>query len=301
MTKQKVAFCIAKNKWQEADWWQALVVAATDAVEDPEIDMVGLFVNGSAQPDFNKNNAAASVLNARRVELTDTARNDVVEQVDASAADWLYWWDDDTIHPRYTLKRLLALQRPFVSGVYHVKNEPYVPIAYFRNEGGTYRPMLKYQRGELVTVDFVGMGCALIHKQVYADIRANHTVLKTERGSYMVVQNSQMYNDEIDSLDEGVFTGSDGNQYYMQPVRVVDDEEQIITKLQFPYYGMEVTRTEDIWFCQLAEHVGYKPTVDTDITCDHLGSIRIGRDSFRRYQFVPKEEADEQAQAAANS
>lgn len=264
--------------------------AQLEAERDPGIEFVDVFVNNTASPDYSKNGVTAEIFDEKRMALTDVNRNGIMSQIEDSAADYIYWFDDDTAHPPGALRQLLDLKVPFAAGLYYLKNPPYVPVAYFINPNGTYRSLLQFKLGELIEVDFTGMGCALIHRDVYKAIRAAHTVYKTTRGSYVVVQNKNIHQEapRDDLAEESVY-----GDRYIEKVRPVDEEEMISSQLYFPYYGMEVTRTEDIWFCQLAEHVGFKPLIDTSINCGHYGELPITRANFKKYGFVPKEDGDE--------
>lgn len=290
MAKTKVAFAVACNKWQTREWWLAFQSAIVAAERDPEIDFVDVYVNNSASPDFNKNGIVAEAVESRRPELTDASRNAIMSNVEQdSKADYIYWWDDDTVHPPGTLRKLLDLHVPFAAGVYFTKQIPYVPIAYFINPNGTYRSMLNYRRGELVEVDFTGMGCALIHRDVYRDIRVAHSVFKNSRGGYFVVENSKVHSEKAKLGEVGHVYGD----LMVEQAIPVPEKEAAASRLHFPFYGMEVTRTEDIWFCQLAANVGVKPLIDTDVNCGHLGEFPITRANFKRYSFTPKEASDE--------
>ena len=298
---KKVAFCIATNKWQLPEWWRSLVEAIIEAERDPDIEFCGLYTNGTASPDYTKNNlvVAAAPMNANRETLTDNHRNDITKQVEDSEADYLYWWDDDTTHPSGTLKKLLALEVPFAAGLYYLKTAPYVPVAYFKNPNGTYRSMLQFRLGEIVTVDFCGMGCALVHRSVYDKIREAYSLYKTDRGSYVLVENEndvsvkdhQSLSMRLTDSDDAIGTNGAvvGGQYHIQRVNPVTQEEARSMKLHFPWYGMEVTRTEDVWFCNLAEHVGVKPVIDTSINCGHWGNSPTEREHFRMYEFWSQE------------
>lgn len=296
---KSVAFCIAVNKQQDPKWWLSLSGAMIAAVEDPNIDYHSIITSGAALPDFNKNSAVDLLVGqagAGRRDLTDANRNEVVEEVMSLDVDYLYWWDDDTAHPPGTLQQMLALEVDFVSGLYYTKVPPYLPIAYIRNEGGTYRTLNRFTKGELVSVDATGMGCSLIHKSVYENIHANYDVYMTpDRVSWPVFRPAgfDLSKKHLPPHPSIHVNTKDGAIHYTVPAEKMTDETLARTATTWPYYGLNVMRTEDFWFCELAARLGVKPLVDTSINCKHWGQKAFEREDFKRYVLEYKEAGEE--------
>ena len=289
----RVAFAVACNKWQSKVWWSAFAEALVAADRDPDIEVVNSHTVGTASPDFTKCRLSSVSFYISERGLTDTNRNRETSEL-LGRADYIYWWDDDTVHPPGTLKRLLSLQHPFVSGVYYVKRPPFHPIAYYRNEDGTYRPVMGWRKGELLEVDSVGMGCALIHRSVYDAIKARHdvffrdnyTVVVLPKGSEIRANRKQA--SVVASAVNSVVEGPRGT-YYVQRVRRATQEELDEKLVHWPFYAMEYLRTEDHWFCELADNVGFKPLLDTSVNCGHVGDKMYGRDDHRRFAYLTAE------------
>lgn len=295
MSKHKVAFVVACNKNQIPKWWQALVREVAIAERDPTIEFVDCIINQTASPDNTKNNLVHSAAFGNRLELTDINRNNATGQVLDTDADWLYWWDDDTAHPPNTLRKLLSLQVPFSSGLYYGKTEPYAPIAYVTNPDQTMKSIFDFTKGQLIECDVVGMGCALIHRSVYEDIKETFDVWLTERHTAVLLPKDTVVEAPLDmgqidingSLVRGLEGGDD--YYHVQRVRPAQVAELIRSRTNWPFYGMEYSRTEDYWFCTLAAKAGHKPLVDTSINCEHWMDGAITHDHFDQYEFLPAE------------
>lgn len=229
------------------------------------VEVTAVHTASAALPDDNKNKILWS--QKRRGSLTDANRVRLVEGVLETDAEWVMWFDDDTVPPQGVISRLLALRRPFCAGLYFLTGKPHNPIAYFRNQDGMYQPLWNYPPGALLQVDSVGMGCTLVHRTVYETIRAQHKIFQRPDGSIFPLHQSKIRggrprNHKYDEtfVDNGVL--------YM-PVKMINLEDPDDLR-SFPYYAMEYGRTEDHFFCELAAAVGYKPWVDTSIVCEHL-------------------------------
>lgn len=285
----RVMFAVAANKWQHPEWWTHFAEQYGMAMVDPNIEVIGALVKSQALPDDNKNHAvgkALSLLGPRRDSLTDTNRNAAVEDALDAGADWIYWHDDDTVHPLGALKRLLAVGQPFVSGVYYLKQPPCNPVAYRRREDGSYYPVVDFRRGELLTVDSVGMGCALIHREVYEAIREAHYVYQRANFSLCPVRTTDVEHVDVRAFKQiERLAGKVVGDYRIEPMRKLSDEEIDAHPLGWPYYAMEYARTEDHHFCELAAAVGYKPALDTSINCQHWGERPVSRESFLEFSL----------------
>lgn len=234
---------------------------------------IGLIHQASSMlKDSNKN---LLVEEKNRDHMTDVNRLEVAGSFLDGESDYLFWIDDDTVPPKGAITHLLGLHREFVSGLYFLPAYPYNPIAYFRNENGTYSAYYGYPKGALVQVDSVGMGCALIHRSVYEKIKAEHEVFMRPDGSLCPMHKSQV-------KDHKPFIGKNRKPFIsngvmhtpISPVESRDDRS-------FPFYMLEFARTEDHFFCELADNVGIKPWLDTNVVCEHYKLKPFGEPEYR--------------------
>jgi hypothetical protein len=253
-------------------------------------ELVAVYPYGTALPDQAKNNAVGGAWveeQKRRDDLTDSNRNRGVAAFMNRDAEWLLWLDDDVVPPRGFLTRLLSLRRDFVAGLYFLGAHPHNPIAYIKEPDGSglYKAFYKYPTGALVQVDSVGMGCTLIHRSVYEKILAGCEVWQRSSGSLMAVPKDRIYQAEGGHLVGGLYIHPDGNADYLQPMqRPADDDNR-----PFPFYAMENSRTEDHHFCELAALFGIKPTIDTEIVCEHIKLKSVSRQDYLESLNASKE------------
>jgi hypothetical protein len=96
----------------------------------------------------------------------DHARNVACMRAIESGADWLFFLDSDVIAPDDAIHKLMAHNRPVVSGMYCRRSEPIgVPVAI---KNGTW--LNNFRLGDTVEVDLVGAGCLLIHRELLQKI-----------------------------------------------------------------------------------------------------------------------------------
>jgi hypothetical protein len=104
------------------------------------------------------------------------ARNKLVKRALDANADWIFFVDDDQGFPQDILLRLLAHEKPIVSGLYLNRNQPFFPIAFsHRLENGSYVPidLTALPKDGLLQVRAVGAGCLLIRREVLEAIGDN--------------------------------------------------------------------------------------------------------------------------------
>ncbi len=203
---------------------------------------------------------------ASGVMTADHNRNVIVHEFLKSKADWLFWIDSDTIIPAGAVERLLAHGKTMVSGLYYGKNEPHMPIAY-TVYNGAYTPIdktIKWNKGEIIKVDAVGMGCMLTHRSVFEDVLSNYEVFQIPGGGLVPIHK----NDILGEVHENNSHEHDGKVYKgQQRVRLI---HPTLAELKFPFFMVDHLRTEDMFFMDMAKRVGHTPVLDTSVECGHL-------------------------------
>jgi hypothetical protein len=254
---QKPRVCVGVPVYgpQDSIWWNQF--AQHMAELHNSVEVVDIVVAGSMATDHN--------------------RNIIVDEFLKKDAEWLFWIDADTVVPIGALQRLLSSGRTLVSGLYFGKNPPHPPIAYYIYNGG-YTPIDKqrhWEKGELIPVDATGMGCILTHRSVFEDIRNNFSVWQVDGGGIITLHKD----DILGEIKDGEHHEHDGKAYRGQWRRRL--MKCTIEGLKFPYFAMELLRTEDIKFFEMARRVGHKPWLDSSIECSHLRTDPFSGESYR--------------------
>ena len=92
----------------------------------------------------------------------DHARNTACHAMLQRGAEWLFFLDSDVVAPNDTIPRLIAHNKPLISGIYHRRSPPKsVPVC---QRNGTWAP-IRPNTG-MHEVDVVGAGCLLVHRTV---------------------------------------------------------------------------------------------------------------------------------------
>jgi hypothetical protein len=245
-----------------------------------------MFSCGTALVDNSRNRLAGAWLDDKRQSMTDANRNHIVginaygmDREDGfmySPAEWVFWMDDDTVPPRGTIKKLLDLRREMVAGMYFLGGAPHNPLAYVRTEEGFYRPMYKYTYGSLVQVDAVGMGCTLIHKDVYRKIMASHEVFQRPNASLIPVPKAAVGVDPYAPQYDRTHVVND--TLIMPLTKPGEDDTRA-----WPFYAMEYGRTEDLHFGELCANAGVPIFIDTTINCKHWKTKNVDYQTYRKY------------------
>lgn len=92
----------------------------------------------------------------------DHARNAASMRAIELGVDWLFFLDSDVIPPHDTITRLIAHNKPVISGVY-CRRSPPAGVPVMIREG---RWVEKIPENSVIEVDLVGAGCLLIHRSV---------------------------------------------------------------------------------------------------------------------------------------
>jgi len=272
----KVAIGFPCYSVQPSEWWFG-VLDLLLAENHTAVEITTMIRSSSMLRDNNKNKAVEALLfEKKRPSDADINRNIITSKFMESSADYLFFIDDDTLPPKGVMTHLISLGKQFVSGLYFLPSEPYNPIAYIRNEEGFYQPIWNYAKGTLQQVDSVGMGCAMIHRSVFEKIKEEHVIYKRPDGSIFPIHKSQITDTKPKfgsnhkaHISHGIF------HIPVEPVNIEEDGRP------YPFFALEYSRTEDHFFCEMAEQVGIKPWLDTTIVCQHLKIHGKGYDDYK--------------------
>lgn len=278
-SKPIVDIGIACNINQSYLWWKDVMTMLLQEVRYGDAEIGMLRTVGSALPDHNKNNIVGN--SVKRLSLTDYNRTEITKGFLDGQADYIFWMDDDTAPPNNVISRLLKSGRDFIGGVYFLPNPPHHPIAYRREpETGLYAPVFGYSDGALIQIDSIGFGCTLVHRSVYEKIRDNHTVFVRTNGSLAAIHNSRIQKPIVTRHAKKEKPYIRAGIYHEQYT-----QQEAGDTRQFPYYQLEYGRTEDHYFCELAESVGIKPWLDTSIVCTHYKMKGAGHDDYKQEEM----------------
>lgn len=207
----------------------------------------------------------------------DHNRNAITADFLKSTAEWLFWIDSDTVPPVGAVDRLLKHGRTLVSGLYYGKHDPHPPIAY-TIYNGAFTPINKtimWEKGEIIPVDAVGMGCMLTHRSVFEDILKNYEVFQIPGGGVVPVHK----NDLLGAVKDDDSHEHDGKVYRGQLRTRL--KRPTLEGLKFPFFMVEHIRTEDMFFFDLARRVGHTPVLDSSVECEHLRWKGFRGEDFR--------------------
>ena len=266
---------IACYGMQPPQWWLPIMVNLL-AENNVTCEIGQVHASMAMLKDHNKNGIVDNQKD--RNTQTDEARQQVtIEGFMAGNADYLMFIDDDTVPPKGTIGHLLGLKRPLVSGLYFSGGPDSDPIAYTRNPDGSYTTIGVYTPGSVFEIDSIGMGCALIHRSVFEKIKAEHEVFITPKAALVAIHKSKI-------LDHKVFKGSDKNKREVVtngtwhiPLQPMPENDV----RPFPFFALENSRTEDHHFCELADAVGIKPYLDTNVICEHWKLKAVTKETYK--------------------
>jgi len=100
--------------------------------------------------------------------VVDIAREHGAADAVESGFKWVFFLDSDVIVPADAIQRLLAHNKPIVSGFYSRRHNPIHPLLLRRApNNGEFAVVTGYPPGSLVDVDLVPSGCLLISTNVF--------------------------------------------------------------------------------------------------------------------------------------
>jgi hypothetical protein len=274
-SKPKVAIGIPAYGPQPPSFWLPYSESVSTLHKD-DIDFIGTYWKGTSEVAINRN-----------VIVDEWYKDD--------GAEWLWWIDADNPPPIGALKRLLALDRPLVSGVYYSTQKENIinPIAYRRDrKTGVYYSLKpdNWEHGELKQVDAVGMGCFLTHRDVYSGIMEMYEVYQRAYGGVLAIHKDKVRGKVPNEQVKHPYVGQIKDGIFYEPV-----VKNSIEDTPFPFFMSQHTRTEDMHFCELARDVGYEIWLDTSVESPHCKERIITGTDFRdqeRPDVAPQEIED---------
>lgn len=216
---------------------------------------------------------------------TDINRNKLTQTFLESDSEWLWWIDADNPPAVDAIARLLAVGSELVSGLYYggtVQGGEHDPIAYIRRPDGSYYPLddvYQWERGEIVPVDAVGMGCFLTHRSVYENIEENFEMVQALNGWIFTLHKDDTSGipDEYDAKKLHPYANKIKKGTYHLPVF-----KPTINLATFPHFQCQFTRTEDFVFCENVKRLGYSIQLDTSVEVAHVKSGMITGGDYRK-------------------
>lgn len=108
----------------------------------------------------------SSVVLWSRGSPIDVCRNDLVKDALNSGFEWIFFLDSDILVDSDVVYKLMANNLPICAGLYRAKKkEGFCYAAWLKVKDG-YAPIAEWQ-GTLIPVDVTGLGCCLIHSEVF--------------------------------------------------------------------------------------------------------------------------------------
>lgn len=161
----------------------------------------------------------------------------------------LLFIDTDMVFPENIIEELEKHKKQIVSGLYHGKAYPYVPIMARRDKSGGWRTVVKWEDNALIEVDAVGGGIVLIQTSVFD---------KVEQPWFgMVPVKDVLLLDEVERL----FAPGCDIDYAVKKIRKVRAEQRANAEIV----------GEDYYFCMKCRKVGIPVYVDTSLKMGHIG------------------------------
>ena len=99
------------------------------------------------------------------------ARNIIATNFLKTDAEYLLFLDSDMIYPKETIDNLIKHDEDFVSALYYSRTYPAPCLKIIKD--GIYRNIKEFQKGVLLPVDAVGLGTALIKRNVIEKVSEN--------------------------------------------------------------------------------------------------------------------------------
>lgn len=261
-----VCLGVACNKYQPPGFWVPLVA---DSYRISHFTWSQHGITEQKRPE------SLTRLVGPRGALTDANRNRIAKYfLEETDCDYLLQMDDDVRLDRplgAVLETLLGHGAPIISGIYYRGSDPFGPIAfvYAKKENGPrsgYVSLIDWEPDSMIRVDAVGMGCTLIHRDVFEKMQEEFVIVENWRG--------ELRWEHPRNLEK--------NTAPTDRVLTIEEMKEEMDDAMLPFYALSYSRTEDFYFCENAKELGYDIWLDTSIEADHLQTWPVNRSDFVR-------------------
>lgn len=260
----KVALGIAAYGRQSPRWWKQ-GFDAIGLLWKEGIEYTRTYWSGGSNVDINRNRIVDEFLKEEEVP-----------------AEYLMWVDADNPPPIGAIHRLLSLNKPMVSGLYYsgTIDQEMSPIAYIRNKQGAYNNLFQvrpnWEKGEILQVDAVGMGCFLTHRSVYEDILRDFDMYQRYSGGLIALKKNQIRGKVPDEPNlKHPYANMVKDGLYYEPLVQITHKDP-----KFPFFMCQFMRTEDMHFCELVRD-SHEIWVDTSVEVPHIKDQAWKGEHFR--------------------
>lgn len=154
----------------------------------------------------------------------------------ASEHDWLLMLDADMVYAPDTLTRLLAHDRPYLSGYYLQRRyHPMLPVWFKPGSEWPLEPFLDDpEPGRLHELGASGWGCVLIHREVIEATRA-----RVLRGQWDIIEDEMaLWPYDLAIVMAALRAGDlDALRRELRPLRGQFDRQPIGSDIRYPFYA----------------------------------------------------------------
>lgn len=207
----------------------------------------------------------------------DVSRNTACEAVLQYGVQWLLFLDSDVIPERDdAILQLMRHNLPIVSGVYHAKAPPHLPLVLRRmpqpQPDGTVKSVLaniaEWTPGEVLQVDGVPTGFLLIHRRVLEKFKEDgDPFFRWTMGRTFRMRDVLRLSDEdlaaIAKVAEGIPATDPAAVPFLRVLDRIRNEPEV--------EGL----SEDFDFSVRAKDKGFPLHVDTSVVAAHVADARI--------------------------
>jgi hypothetical protein len=181
---------------------------------------------------------------------THTASNTLANNALEQAIDYIFWTENDMLLPFDCITKLYDVlkhtKKLIASGIYFLRGNGTRPCLFNRIPGEKYKytPVLMFPEKSVFTIDCPGMGCVLMHTDVFRALETPFFDLKENTYGQDMYFYSKVKDSKIDVLcDSNITCGHMGSRQ----IYTIEDYRKFIseTKTIIPEGGMIITNPQN--------------------------------------------------------